>query len=183
MPDLAERFREIYTAHFRDIYSYIAYSVGSQTEAEDITQEVFLKAYRSLASFRGDSEVRTWLFVIARNTVRSHLARKKPISGGEEELLKIASSEDSPEQIVTDRERLGLIQKALLQLNETQRTIVILRNIHGYSTKETARVLKCTETKVKVELFRALRKLRKILSADSAAAVEGTVASEEVRSL
>lgn len=182
MQNLTDRFQEIYTAHFRDIYSYVAYSVGSQSEAEDITQEIFLKAYRALGSFRGDSEVRTWLFVIARNTVRSHFARKKPPSAGEEELVTLPSNDATPEQAVTDRERLGLLQKALLELNETQRSVVILRNIHGYSTRETARILNCTEANVKVQLFRALRKLRKILEVDPSF-MEGTMAPEEVRPL
>ncbi|MFC4765835.1 RNA polymerase sigma factor [Effusibacillus consociatus] len=183
MQNFTERFQEIYSAHFRDIYSYVAYSVGSQSEAEDLTQEVFLKAYRALGSFRGDAEVRTWLYAIARNTLRSYFTRKKPAAAGEEELASLASPDSSPEQVVTDRERLGLLQKALLQLNETQRTVVILRNIHGYSTREAAQILNCTETNIKVQLFRALRKLRKILEVDPSFVLERTVASEEVRPL
>ncbi|WP_172899741.1 RNA polymerase sigma factor, partial [Effusibacillus lacus] len=131
----------------------------------------------------GDSEVRTWLYAIARNTVRTYYARKKPAPAGEEDLLGLESPTDHPEQAVTDRERLSLLQKALLQLNEAQRSVVILRNIHGYSTRETAQILDCSETSVKVQLFRALRKLRKILEADPLFAVDGAVASEEVRPL
>lgn len=178
-----ERFHELYTAHFREIYSYLAYSTESRNQAEDLAQEVFLKAYRSIHSFRGDSDIRTWLYAIARNTLRSHNAKKRPQLSGDEQLQQLAANDPQPEQIVTRQEHSRLLQQALFKLNETQRTIVIVRYMHGYSTRETARILACTETNVKVQLFRALRKLRKILAEDPAFEFAETLASNEVRSL
>lgn len=180
---LAEQFHDIYSIHFRDIYSYISYSVGSVSLAEDLTQEVFLKAYRAFPKFRGDSDVRTWLYAIARNSVRSYFSRKKPAFSSDDELAGLISNDPQPEQAVTDREHLRLLHKALLQLTESQRSIVIIRYIHGHSTRETAQILACSETNVKVQLYRALRKLRKILASDPAFAEEGLIASKEVGSL
>lgn len=178
-----ERFHELYTAHFREIYSYLTYSTEARNQAEDLAQEVFLKAYRSFNSFRGDSDILTWLYAIARNTLRNHNVKKRPQLSGDDQLQKLASNDPQPEQIVTRQEHSRLLQQALFKLNEAQRTIVILRYIHGYSTRETARILACTETNVKVQLFRALRKLRKILAEDPAFGFEETMASNEVRSL
>lgn len=183
MSELSDKFNAVYSAHFREIYSFIAYSVGRQSDAEDLTQEVFMKAYRAFGSFRGDAEVRTWLYAIARNTVRTHIARKKPAHAQEAELGYLAADTPLPDQVVTNREVTGLLHKALLQLSDTQRMIVILRNIHGYSTRETAQLMQCTETKVKVQLFRALRKLRRILAEDPLFYYGESVLSGEVRSL
>lgn len=178
-----EQFHSIYSAYFREIFSYLAYSVESRSQAEDLTQDVFLKAYRSLDSFRGDSDIRTWLYAIARNTLRSYYTKKRPLLSGDEPLQYLMADDPQPEQVVTRQEHQRVLQEALLKLNEMQRTIVIVRYIHGFSTKETARILACTETNVKVQLFRALRKLRKILTEDSEWMLEETIVSKEVRSL
>jgi RNA polymerase sigma-70 factor (ECF subfamily) len=121
--------------------------------------------------------------LIARNTLRSHYAKKRPLLSGDEQLQHLMADDPQPEQVVTRQEHQRALQQALLKLNEMQRTIVIVRYIHGFSTKETARILTCSETNVKVQLFRALRKLRQILTEDSEWMFEETIASKEVRSL
>lgn len=165
--ELEQIFHQLYDEYFNDIYSFVAYSVGRRQDAEDLTQEVFVKAYRGLSNFRGDSELRTWLFAIARNTIRNWIVRKKPLPITEDELLwQVPHTGDTPESLLEEREAMDKLQLALNQLKDSYRTVIVLRGIHGLSVKEVAEIMDCSETKIKVTHFRALRKLRGLLSAD-----------------
>jgi RNA polymerase sigma-70 factor (ECF subfamily) len=165
--ELEQIFHQLYDEYFNDIYSFVAYSVGRRQDAEDLTQEVFVKAYRGLANFRGDSELKTWLFAIARNTIRNWIVRKKPLPITEDELLwQVPQTGDTPESLLEEREAMDKLQYALNQLKDSYKTVIVLRGIQGFSVKEVADIMDCSETKIKVTHFRALRKLRSILSAD-----------------
>ncbi|HEU4962653.1 MAG TPA: sigma-70 family RNA polymerase sigma factor [Bacilli bacterium] len=165
--ELEEIFQQLYDEYFRDIYHYVAYSVSRRQDAEDLTQEVFVKAYRGLANFRGDSELKTWLFAIARNTIRNWIARKKPLPVTEDELLwQLPESGNRPEDHLEEQEALEKLYVVLGRLKESYRQVILLRGLQGFSVKETAEIMDCTETKVKVTHFRALRKLRSLLQDD-----------------
>lgn len=160
-------FHQLYEQYFHDVFNFVSYSVGRRHDAEDLTQEVFVKAYRGLASFRGDAEYKTWLFAIARNTIRNWIVRKKPLPITEDELLwQLPENGSTPEEQLEEKEAMNKLLLALGQLKDSYRTVIVLRGIQGFSVKETAEILECTETKVKVTHFRALRKLRTLLSAD-----------------
>ncbi|MCX7571763.1 RNA polymerase sigma factor [Tumebacillus sp. DT12] len=165
--ELEQLFHQLYDRYFKDVYNFVAYTVGRSQDAEDLTQEVFVKAYRGLARFRGDSEVRTWLFAIARNTVRNWVVRKKPLPLTEDELLwQLPEHGSTPADLLEEKEAMAKLQLALGMLKDTYKTVIVLRGLHGFSVRETAEIMECTETKVKVTHFRALRKLRSLLSAD-----------------
>ncbi|KEO85142.1 RNA polymerase sigma factor [Tumebacillus flagellatus] len=164
---LEELFHDLYDRYFQDVYNFVAYSISRKQDAEDLTQEVFVKAYRGLANFRGDSEMRTWLFAIARNTIRNWIVRKKPLPSTEDEFLwQLPETGDSPEDVLEEKEAMRKLQHALDQIKDTYRTVIVLRGIQGFSVKETADIMGCSETSVKVTHFRALRKLRSMLASD-----------------
>jgi RNA polymerase sigma-70 factor (ECF subfamily) len=165
--ELEQLFHQLYDQYFKDVFNFVAYSVGRSQDAEDLTQEVFVKAYRGLAHFRWESEVRTWLFAIARNTVRNWMVRKKPLPITEDELLwQLPGTGRTPADLLEEKEAMARLQLALGMLKDSYKTVIILRGFYGFSVKETAEIMDCTEANVKVTHFRALRKLRSLLSAD-----------------
>lgn len=165
--ELEELFHDLYDRYFLDVFNFVSYSISRKHDAEDLTQEVFVKAYRGLSKFRGDSELRTWLFAIARNTIRNWIVRKKPLPSTEDEMLwQLPEVGNSPEDALEEKEAMLKLQLALDQIKDSYRTVIVLRGLHGFSVKETAEIMGCSETSVKVTHFRALRKLRTVLAAD-----------------
>lgn len=128
-----------------------------QSDAQDIAQETFIKAARSLASFRGRSSFRTWLYRIATNTGRDWMRAKM-----RSEKLGAALANETP-----DAGHAGghpAVAEALLALPENFREAIVLTFYEGMSHAGAARVLGCAETTVSWRVFRAKRKLRQILS-------------------
>ncbi|MBM2841448.1 MAG: polymerase subunit sigma-24 [Bacteroidetes bacterium] len=123
--------------------------VRDHDRAEEITQEVFVKVYTSLSSFRGESEFSTWLYRITTNLALNHLKRHKL---NEERSVIIADATDVH------------IERVLHELPTLQRAVVILRHIDGLSTKQVSGILKCSEGTVKTHLFRGLKKMRSKLA-------------------
>jgi RNA polymerase sigma-70 factor (ECF subfamily) len=135
---------------------------GSADQAEELTQEAFVRAYTALLTFRGDCSVATWLFRIARNTYLNSLRHPSPPRIDTEEFLSIpdqASTSDPVRQYATVEQR-GLIALALAQLPEQQRSVLLLRDAEGLAYIEIADVLGMSLAAVKVNLFRARNAFR-----------------------
>ena len=148
---LVERYQHfVFTIAFRYL--------KDREEAEDMAQETFIKAYRSLADFKGDSKFSTWIYVICNNTCMSHSRKRKAdiVSLDEEHHIIADSYKDS-------RSQKMLIQKAIHQLPETDAQIITLFYLAEQSLEETAQILGLSISNVKVRLFRARQKLREIL--------------------
>ena len=158
-----EAFEQLYEAHFNKIYRYIMLRVRNQAEAEDLTQQVFLKALESLGTYdwRG-VPFSSWLFRIAHNQVVDHLRRENkmrmlPLDGAE-----MQSGED-PVALAERKLRLEQLAMACEQLTEAQREVISLRFAGGLSVAETAGAMGKSEGAAKVLQHDALVKLRKIL--------------------
>lgn len=156
-----EAFRRLVERHMRQTYN-LAYSfVRNHHDAEEIAQEVFVRAHRSIASFRGDSEIATWLHRITVNLSLSRLKRnRKNLERMVRTHTEIAAAPDDNHQDDI-REH---IERALHELPTLQRAVVILRHMQGLSTRQVSSILKCSEGTVKTHLYRGLRKLRSRLS-------------------
>ena len=128
-----------------------------QSDAQDIAQETFIKAARSLASFRGGSSFRTWLYRIATNTGRDWLRGKMRA-----ERLDTALANETPDAGHTEGH--AAVAEALLALPENFREAIVLTFYEGMNHAEAARVLGCAETTVSWRVFRAKRKLKQLLS-------------------
>lgn len=137
--------------------------VRDYQQAEDLTHETFLKAYLHMDSFEKKSSVKTWLFSIARNITIDFLRKNKRITVLNNQQFTEADKRPLPEEMVVFKENSLELYNALGKLKESHREILILRKIKGMSIEETARILNCSETKVKSLLFRALPALEKIL--------------------
>lgn len=154
-----------YKEYLHDVYQYCLYFTNSQSEAEDLTQETFMKVLKNFHTFQGHSSAKTWILSIARNTTIDYF-RKRKIQNFLPELFSTItpSKYGSPEACYVDMEEWEDLQLALLKLKPDFRNVVILRGLKELSIKETAEVLNWKESKVKVDYHRALKHLQKYIS-------------------
>ncbi|MCP2619799.1 sigma-70 family RNA polymerase sigma factor [Candidatus Aminicenantes bacterium AC-334-K16] len=157
-----EAFREIVSSHQRQVAATVMGMLGNCPEAEDVGQEVFIQFFRSLHRFRGEARIATYLTRIALNLAVNELRRRKKekqmLAAGAEGLFM--SSTTSLEEKKDSRR---LLQQALQQLDSRFREVIVLRFLNGYSSEETARILKLPLGTVLSRLARAQMKLREIL--------------------
>jgi len=132
--------------------------------ALDITQEAFIKAYRALPRFRGDSAFYTWLYRIAVNTAKNHLAsvRRRPMDveldlqdPEQFDLHAKLKETDTPEGVTMSQELHATVEKAIEALPEDLRTAIVLRELDGMSYEEIAQTMDCPVGTVRSRIFRA----------------------------
>jgi len=167
-------FRELVERYKKKVY-YLAYDLtGNHHDAEDLSQEVFIKAFRSLKNFRGDAKLSSWLYRITVNTAISQ-QRKKSVSQmqlqesfEEESRNEVQFSGGETTQNPEKCAEAGLMQqhieKALQKLSPREKSIFVLRHYNDLPLKEIADILKINLGTVKSMLFRAIQKLRKELA-------------------
>jgi len=158
-------FEELYQRHSRRVYSLCLRMTGNVSEAEDLTQEVFIQLFRKIGSFRGESAFTTWLHRLTVNQVLMHF-RKRSVK-----LEQTTDEGDTPVQVVRGTEnpnqmpvvdRIAL-DKAIQQLPPGYRTVFILHDIEGHEHEEIARMLGCSVGTSKSQLHKARMKLRGLL--------------------
>jgi RNA polymerase sigma-70 factor (ECF subfamily) len=173
--DEARRFDEIVQQHKNRIYHYICRMTHDSPEAEDLTQEVFIKAYQSLAMFRQEAAVDTWLYRIATNLVIDRFRRRKrgPLQwlpwGGDDEGDPVAElpstdRESDPAAAVELGELQARVRQAIATLPPKLRIAVILHDMEGLSYEEVAAVAGCPVGTVKSRLFNGRTLLRRKLA-------------------
>ncbi len=132
--------------------------------ALDITQEAFIKAYRALPRFRGDSAFYTWMYRIAVNTAKNHLAaqRRRPMNveldmqdPEQYDLHAKLKETDTPEGVALSNELKAAVERAIAALPEDLRTAIILRELEGMSYEEIAQTMECPVGTVRSRIFRA----------------------------
>jgi RNA polymerase sigma-70 factor, ECF subfamily len=138
--------------------------VRDPEQALDITQEAFIKAYRALPRFRGDSAFYTWLYRIAVNTAKNHLAaqRRRPMDveldlqdPEQYDLHARLKDTDTPEALSISREMKETVEQAIQSLPDDLRTAIILRELDGMSYEEIAETMECPVGTVRSRIFRA----------------------------
>ncbi|WP_175384327.1 RNA polymerase sigma factor [Bacillus sp. FJAT-27225] len=154
----------LYREYHRDIYQFCLYFTNSVQDAEDLTQETFIKAIKNLKSLEKQDRAKYWLLSIARHSAIDHIRKRKlkTIVPLLIEKLKMSNSmEKSLDEHVLKMEEWGEVQAALLKLKPDYRTILILRGLQELTIKETSEVLQQTELKVRVDFHRAVKELKK----------------------
>ena len=170
------RFQQVYDEYQGKISRYLTRMVG-ENEAEDLTQEVFVKIGQGLGSFRGESRLATWIYHIATNAARDKLRRPFNRHAGEKLLPVEAITETkedeniwtgelvaSTEQRVIRQEMNGCIREIIQTLPETYRSVIVLSELEGMSDAEIADILGLTLQATKIRLHRARAKLKKELT-------------------
>jgi RNA polymerase sigma-70 factor (ECF subfamily) len=158
-------FEMLFTKYQRRVSRLVARFVRSEAEVEDIVQESFIKAYRALASFRGDSAFYTWLYRIAVNTAKNHLvsASKRPISLSQFEKNDdddfqedvFMSDAATPESELITKQIAETVNKSMNELPADLREAIMLREIEGMSYEDIADAMGCPIGTVRSRIFRA----------------------------
>ncbi len=169
-PELDALFTELYRRHLRDVYSYSYYRVGNHYDAEDLTEQTFLQAYRHFERALRESNgrpLRPWLIRIAHNLAANFYRdrSRKPESAIED--ADLISAPHDTESLVEGREELKAILEGVKQLPDDRREALIMRFALGMDNREIARALGRTDGATKVLLHRAIRQLETMVSTNS----------------
>jgi RNA polymerase sigma-70 factor (ECF subfamily) len=159
----AGAFELIVERHRRSVYQLCYRFVSNHEDASDLTQDVFLRAYRGLRRFRGHSSLATWLYRIGVNVCLNRLSVKTPQRESIDEREHVDSRSESATDYLLRSERAARVRAAIGQLPRKQRATLILRMYHEMSHKEIADVLGSSVGAVKANFFHALGNLKKLL--------------------
>jgi len=155
-------FRVLVERYMKYAYN-IAYGfVGNHEDAEDVAQDSFVRVYRSLPSFRGESQFATWLYRIVMNLSLNRMKQRKNHVPEDTNAVAILR-DDRALFSAQDPHIRGYVERALHELPTLQRAVVILRHVDGLSTRQVSGILRCSEGTVKTHLQRGLKKMRKCL--------------------
>lgn len=158
-----EEIADWYDQHSESILSFILLMVKDYQLAEDLTHDTFVKAYLYFDSFNNHSSEKTWLFSIAHNLTVDYVRKRKPVMFFKEVFLLRKDGSPLPEEIIQIKEESYELYKAIGDLKDTHRKVIILRKIKGFSIEDTAKILNWSESKVKSTLFRAIPALKRKL--------------------
>ena len=170
---LDAEFSELYRTHLRDVYSYLYYRLGNHHDAEDLTEQTFLQAYRHFERAQRESDgrpLRPWLIRIAHN-LAANLYRdrsRRPQSPLDEQAPLAALH--STEELVSGRDELARVLEGIKQLPDDRREALIMRFALGMDNREIARALGRSDGATKVLIHRAIRQLEGIVSSEEAMA-------------
>jgi RNA polymerase sigma-70 factor (ECF subfamily) len=155
-------FSDLYRAHLRDVYSYAYYRIGNHHDAEDLTEQTFVQAYRHFERARAESDgrpLRPWLIRIAHNLASNyHRDRARRPESTLDAGDPISHPHDT-EQVVAGRERLRQVIDGVTKLPDDRREALIMRFALGMSNREIARALGRTDGATKVLIHRAIKQL------------------------
>ncbi|HHY47958.1 MAG TPA: RNA polymerase sigma factor [Firmicutes bacterium] len=179
-----EAFEEIVERYYRAIYNLAFRATYNHEDARDLTQDIFLEAYRAIQGFRQDSRISTWLYRIAANKAVDWWRRQYrrhgtsiPISPAREvpeqdesgecnKALDPPSNESGPEEIAIGREQAERVWRVVGSLPDTYRVVIVLYHYEGLSYREISDILRLPVRTVETRLYRAKKMLRGMLSRD-----------------
>lgn len=155
----ARAMEMLYHQFKRRVFSMAQRIVGT-TDAEEVAQEVFVRVFRSLAAFRGDSQLSTWVYRLTVNASLTHLARRSRRKEVSDEILAEVAAPPDPER---DLGLAARIEAALQQLPPGYRAILVLHDVEGLSHDECAAILECRVGTCKSQLHKARARMRELL--------------------
>lgn len=166
-------FEELVRLYQNKVYALCIHLAGNHVDAQDLAQEAFIRAYRSLGGFRNEADFGTWLHRITVNiwlnfrrkngSRQALLYLDEPYAGedGGEVKREIAAEDGDPVRLLEEKEFRGLVRAALGALSEEHRAVLVLREIEGYSYEEVSQMLGCSLGTVKSRLSRAREAMRR----------------------
>jgi RNA polymerase sigma factor (sigma-70 family) len=157
-----EPFEAVVAAHHAEIYRYLCRVTGRASEAEDLSQEAFLRGFRAYRTLGPEANVRAWMFAIATNLYRNHVrseirrrAAHATVKGRDRE-----TDGEGPEGEALFNEARAVLEATIERLPLKQRVAFVLRKVHDLSYEEIARSLECSAEAARAHVFQAFRKIR-----------------------
>lgn len=167
-------FEVLLKKYFKRILNFIFRYVGIRSVAEDLTQEVFMRVYKSAPNYLPRAKFKTWVYTIARNTSINEVKRNKQKIVSLDEMIECEGEQiprqvedktiDRPDESAIRAETARVVKKAIYALGEKQRMVIILRRYENFSYQEIAKTMKISEKAVKSLLSRGRENLKKALS-------------------
>ena len=162
-----QAWAELVEATYREVYTLCLRILRDPDDASEATQDAYLKAWRGLGGFRGDSMFTTWLYRVASNAAiskhRSRKRRRSRESGAGDEVLATVASLESTETTAGARVEVARLERALAGLPEHYRSAVVLRDVYGLTIEEIAKQLGISETAAKVRIHRGRKRLKEAM--------------------
>jgi RNA polymerase sigma-70 factor (ECF subfamily) len=161
-----EAFGKLYLLHLDAIYRYVYYRIGSMEDAEDLTEQIFLKAWEALPGYQQRGKPFTsWLYRIAHNIIVDFHRKRKNNEISVDKVYDESLDDGQPGilQKIVEQEEAKLLANAISQLSDEQQQVIVLRFVEGLSHKEVARILGKNEGACRMIQYRALSVLQQIL--------------------
>ena len=166
---LDEQFADLYRSHLRDVYSYSYYRVGNHHDAEDLTEQTFLQAYRHFERAMAESNgrpLRPWLIRIAHNLAANHYRDRARRPQTPIEDTEILSATHTTEDLVEGRDELARIIEAIKDLPDDRREALIMRFALGMDNREISRAMGRSDGATKVLIHRAIKQLEELVATE-----------------
>ncbi|MRX72056.1 RNA polymerase sigma factor SigX [Bacillus lacus] len=162
-------FNRLYSSYHQNVYQFLYYMVKDRVQAEDLSQEVYIRVLKSYDKFEGRSSEKTWILSIARHVAidwlrKQSTVKKRVMDSFDWDRRQIKDAAPLPEEIAVRGEQVQWIYNALHACSNDQRAVIVLRYIEQLSIAETSEALGWTESKVKTTQHRALKAIKHHLS-------------------
>lgn len=169
-----DAFEDIIAKYEKRVFSLIYNVLKNENEIEDVAQEVFVKVYKNIGKFQGNSSLYTWIYRITTNLCFDYIKKRKEVIYVDEKLqlddseveFQLPSDEKLQDELYEEKELKEKLQKAISKLPDKQQMMIILRDIKGLSYEEISEVLEMKLGTVKSQINRARLKLKEILEDD-----------------
>lgn len=169
--EIDRAFEQLYRDHLKDVYSYAYYRIGNHHDAEDLTEQTFLQAYRHFARARQESDgrpLRPWLIRIAHNLAANYYRDRSRKPQTPLESIEPPAARHSTEDLVEGREELRAVIENLKELPDDRREALVMRFALGMDNREIARAMGKSDGATKVLIHRAIKQLQELLEAQEA---------------
>lgn len=156
-------FRELYSLYSKQLYNYLFFLTNNSFEAEELVQETFYQAFKSIYRFNGDSSVKTWLYQIGKNVYYKHQRKNTAQHTEFDPNHKSFTDFSSPDKILEKEEQEKILHQSISQLKEPYKQIVILRSFNELSFKEIGDIFQMSENWARVNFHRGKQTLGEFL--------------------
>ena len=164
---LAESFDSVYDRYHKNVYNYIAFRINNHYDAEELANDVFVKAFCKQDSYNPDFAIEAWLIGIAKNVITDYLRktmRRQVVSL--DNIIGLISTNKQPEEVIVLNEEIRGLVSAMTMLKDRERQILSMKFATDLKHKEISKILGISESNVKVIAHRALNKLKKYMEED-----------------